>query len=100
MGETDFALPPPLDTASAGGKLSGFPAGSRTRRRTLVAATLICADLGSGFVATQLAGLFTGATFKIGMGAPPALLLGLRRRPVARCPDGRVSRRRMGRASA
>ena len=75
MIEINFIRPPTLNAARAAGKLSAFAGASRTRRRSLVAATLIGADLGSGFVAARLAYLFTGTTFTIGMGAMPVLVL-------------------------
>jgi Undecaprenyl-phosphate galactose phosphotransferase WbaP len=75
MVDANLPLPPPLEAARAAGRVPGISAASPMQRRLLVAATLVGADLVSGLAAAQIAGIVTGATFKIGMGALPALIV-------------------------
>ena len=71
MSNAQFVLSPTLD----GGLLSYVPATSRRRRRVVVAATLIGADVVVGLIAVQIAAVLSGERFTIGMVALPALIL-------------------------
>lgn len=75
MAVAESILQPKLMPVEAAVLLAGSPATSGARRRALVGVTLVGADLASGYAATQLSRLITGATFVVGSAALPALIV-------------------------